>query len=135
VTACVQPYVSTIDSLGATGIIMIDGAVSHAIIKDAILAPGRVGTQFYPNARVGRTEHGEDLTDIHTAYDAYLKTVPVHPVSVRLDFLRHPVTGRLLLLEIESVAPVKFFHLHPAAAARYARSLIAVAAQGDPIRA
>ena len=134
VTACVQPYVSTIDSLGESGIIMIDGEVSHAITKDAILAPGRVGTQFHPNARAGHVEHGDDLTDIHTAYDAYLKTVPVHPVSVRLDFLRHPVTGRLLLLEIESVAPVKFFHLHPEAAARYARSLIAVAARSDLIR-
>ncbi|RSN06282.1 hypothetical protein DMC63_37050 [Streptomyces sp. WAC 05977] len=134
VTACVQPYVSSIDSLGEHGIIMIDGAVSHAITKDAILAPGREGTQFHPNARAGYTEHGEDLTDIHNAYDAYLKTVPVHPVSVRLDFLRHPVTGRLLLLEIESVAPVKFFHLHPAAAERYARSLITLAAASDLVR-
>jgi len=132
VTACVQPYVSTIDSLGENGIIMIEGEFSHAITKDAILAPGRAGTQFHPNARAGYAEHGEDLADIHATYDAYLKTVPVHPVSVRLDFLRHPVTGRLLLLEIESVAPVKFFHLYPAAAARYARSLIAVAA-GSPL--
>ncbi|KZB87987.1 ATP-grasp domain-containing protein [Amycolatopsis regifaucium] len=134
VTACVQPYISSIDTLGEHGIIMIDGEFSHAITKDAILAAGRAGTQFHPNARAGYAEHGEDLADIDAAYEAYLKTVPVEPMSVRLDFLRHPATGRLLLLEIESVAPVKFFHLNPAAAARYARSLIAVAAEQHLVR-
>ncbi|ANN15983.1 hypothetical protein SD37_10240 [Amycolatopsis orientalis] len=129
VTACVQPYIPSIDSLGEHGIIMIDGEFSHAITKDAILSAGRAGTQFHPNARAGYASHSEDGADIDATYEAYLKTVPVHPVSVRLDFLRHPTTGRLLLLEVESVAPVKFFHLYPAAVARYARSLIAVAAE------
>ncbi|QKV74054.1 RimK family alpha-L-glutamate ligase [Amycolatopsis sp. Hca4] len=127
VTACVQPYIGTIDALGEYGIIMIDGQYSHAITKDAILAPGRAGTQFHPNARAGYAARDDDSTEIANAYRAYLKTVPVEPTSVRLDFLRHPVSGKLLLLEIESVAPVKFFHLRPDAAYRYARSLIAAA--------
>ncbi|MFE0022063.1 RimK family alpha-L-glutamate ligase [Amycolatopsis sp. NPDC059021] len=123
-TVCVQPYIPSIDTAGEVGAIMIDGRLSHVITKDAILQEGTSRSNFHPNARTGFDEHDTDIDDIYTAYKAYLATVEAIPVSVRLDFLRHPRSGRLLLLEIESVAPVKFLDLYPPAVESYAEALV-----------
>jgi hypothetical protein len=120
---CLQPYVSTIDTLGEIGVVIIGGQLSHAIIKDAILRPGSGVSSFHPNARPAPELSPADRRRVLAAYDAYNATMEDWPLSVRLDFLRNPADGRLLLLEIESVAPVRFFSLHPDATAAYARVL------------
>ncbi|WP_328608607.1 hypothetical protein OG943_05655 [Amycolatopsis sp. NBC_00345] len=129
-TVCVQPYITSIDSLGEVGAVMIGGRLSHVITKDAILQPGKDRSGFHPNARICLDRQETDAEDIDAAHRAYLATVETDPASVRLDFLRHPRTGRLLLLEIESVAPVKFLDLHPAAVEDYATTLTGLLDRG-----
>jgi hypothetical protein len=117
--ACVQPYIATIDTLGEIGAVVIGGEFSHAIVKDAILRSGSA-EGFHPNPRPATALSPTDREQIMAAYRAYAATVDEPPASVRLDFLRAPADGHLLLLEIESVAPVRFFPLFPAATEAYA---------------
>lgn len=51
------------------------------------------------------------------------------PLSVRLDFLIDPATDPgLLLLEVEAVAPVRFFPLHRDRLAPFVQAILAFAA-------
>jgi hypothetical protein len=126
--ALIQPYMNSIDVHRELDVIMTNGEISHAITKAAILRPGELHHAFHPDAR----PHGE-LTSVSravvlNAYQRILEILPPGtppPLSIRLDFVLDPDTDpELLLLEVETVAPVKFFPMFPEACEDYARQVI-----------
>jgi hypothetical protein len=126
--ALVQPYVHAIDTHRELGVIVIGGEVSHAITKAAILRPGDRHHAFHPDPRPYSRLTGPQRTAVSRAYDSLVSILPAGtpaPLSVRLDFVLDPeAEAGLLLLEIESVAPVKFFSLFPAACEEYAKLIV-----------
>lgn len=125
VSACVQPYVPTIDTHGEIGAIIMSGTLSHAIRKRPILRSDSNHRAFHPGAHIEPELSERQRADIQKAYTAYVHTLPLidtPPMSIRLDFLIDPTDQKgLLLLEIETVAPVKFLHLAPDRAEQYAQ--------------
>ncbi|WP_327004223.1 hypothetical protein OHA72_55805 [Dactylosporangium sp. NBC_01737] len=71
---------------------------------------------------------GQQRAVVEEAYAALCGLLPEAaptPLSVRLDFIVDPAAARgLLLLEVEMVAPVKFFGLFPEQCARYAEAVV-----------
>jgi hypothetical protein len=125
-TAVVQPYVQAIDTHRELGVLTLDGRVSHAITKAAILRPGDATRAFHPDPRPYRSRTQQQQRVITQTYAALRGLLAEEPLSVRLDFIIDPGTpSGLLLLEIEMVAPVKFFAHFPAECAAYAEAILA----------
>ncbi|WP_433047984.1 ATP-grasp domain-containing protein [Dactylosporangium sp. CS-033363] len=128
-TALVQPYQSAIDVHRELAVLTLDGAVSHAITKAAILRPGTSERLFHPDPRAYGPLSDEQRTVVAETYAALLSLLPADsapPLSVRLDFILDPDAPRgMSLLEIEAVAPVKFFASFPDECDRYARAILA----------
>jgi glutathione synthase/RimK-type ligase-like ATP-grasp enzyme len=125
----IQPYIQTIDTLREVGVITIGEEISHAISKQAILQAGSSDRAFHPDARPYRQLTSPQREQIVTTRAAFLElssTASAVPSSLRLDFLFDPADSeRLLLLEIESVAPVKFLDLFDGASDRLASTILA----------
>lgn len=126
--AIVQPYIEAIDTHRELGVLTLEGRVSHAITKAAILRPGDAERAFHPDPRPHLDWTGQQRAVVEEAYAALCGLLPEAaptPLSVRLDFIVDPAAARgLLLLEVELVAPVKFFGLFPAACERYAAAIV-----------
>ncbi|WP_433824687.1 hypothetical protein ACQP2E_21330 [Actinoplanes sp. CA-015351] len=124
--ALVQPYVEAIDTHRELGILTLRGELSHAITKRAILRPGSDEREFHPDPLPHQLTAAQAAV-AERAYQAFLGLRPdgaAPLLSVRLDFLIDPETEPgLLLLEVEAVAPVKFFTLHRERAAAFARAV------------
>ncbi|WP_199515135.1 ATP-grasp domain-containing protein [Nucisporomicrobium flavum] len=128
-TAIVQPYVSAIDTHRELAVLTLDGAISHAVTKAAILRPGEATRPFHPDPRpyAGFTAQQERV--IRQTYAELRRLLTNEPLSVRLDFIVDPASpSGLLLLEVEMVAPVKFFPLFPQECGHYAEAILARAA-------
>jgi hypothetical protein len=127
-TALVQPYVHAIDTHRELGVITMGDDISHAITKAAILRPDGGRHAFHPDPRPYSELTGPRLAAVSRAYDSFVGMLPAGtpaPLSVRLDFVLDPgADAGLLLLEIEAVAPVKFFSLFPAACEAYAKLIV-----------
>ncbi|GGQ68292.1 ATP-grasp domain-containing protein [Couchioplanes azureus] len=124
--ALVQPYVTAIDAHRELGVVTLDGTISHAVTKAAILRPGDSPRAFHPDPQPypGLTAQQERV--IRHAYAELRKLLVNEPLSVRLDFIIDPASpSGLLLLEVEMVAPVKFLPLFPEQCANYAEAILA----------
>ena len=128
--ALAQPYVAAIDHHRELAVIMLNGRVSHALTKAAILRPGTAARAFHPDPRPYALSPAQEAVAL-AVHDSFLRLRPPQapPVySVRLDFLIDPATEPgLHLLEIEAVAPVKFLPLFPGRAASFARTIVELA--------
>jgi hypothetical protein len=129
--AIVQPYVNAIDQHRELAVVVTGGRITHAITKAPILRPGDDHRAFHPDP-LPYDLSPDQSTLVQQAYEAFLGLRPAGgpPVlSVRMDFLIDPESDpSLLLLEVESVAPVKFFALFPGLARDYARLILELAA-------
>jgi glutathione synthase/RimK-type ligase-like ATP-grasp enzyme len=120
----VQPYIQAIDTHRELGVLTLNGEISHAITKAPILKEGTDERAFHPDPRP------YELTDaqravVRNTYQALFRNT-AEPLSVRLDFIIDPAANNgLLLLEVEMVAPVKFFGLFPDECRRYAGAISA----------
>lgn len=112
----VQPYLSSVETLGEISLIYIDGHFSHAVQKRP--QPGDYRVQ-------------DDFDGIHTAFaadplltrvgDLVIQHVDSHPYA-RVDLLKDP-ENQWRLIEVEMVEPVLFFELHPPAAQQLANAI------------
>lgn len=128
-TAIVQPYQPAIDAHRELGVVTLDGIISHAVTKASLLRPGRPVGEPHPDPQPysGLTAQQERV--VHQSYAAVRKLLINEPLSLRLDFVVDPASpSGLLLLEVEMVAPVKFFPHFPAECANLAEAIIARAA-------
>lgn len=124
--AIIQPYVHAIDTHRELGVLTLDGRVSHAITKAAILRPDDAARAFHPDPQPHAAVTEQHRQVIEQTYAELRKLLINEPLSVRLDFIVDPTApSGLLLLEVEMVAPVKFFPLFPQECANYAEAILA----------
>jgi glutathione synthase/RimK-type ligase-like ATP-grasp enzyme len=119
----VQPYVTTVDAHGETGLIYIDGAFSHAIRKSALLRAAGVTTDELW-AREDITPRIPDSSERAVA-DAVLDALPWPRETLlyaRVDLVRGD-EGSPWLLELELAEPSLFLGLGSGAALRLAEGI------------
>jgi hypothetical protein len=119
----IQPYCHRVDSDAETGVIFIDGQVSHAVRKGPLL---RIGQP--PESGPWRDE---DISPRHPAADVLQLARQAHacavrrfgtPLYARADVIRDD-TGAPRLLELELIEPSLFLQLQPGSATALATAL------------
>lgn len=122
----IQPFEADIMRTGEISLIVIDGAVTHAVRK--IARPGDFRVQDDHGGTVVAHRPAED--EIVFALEA-AGACPLPPVYARVDLVRG--TSGLRLMEIELIEPELFFRFHPPAATSFAQALVrALVAEGSP---
>jgi hypothetical protein len=122
-TAMVQPYQSSVDTVGEVGLIFVGGAFSHAMHKDPMI-----------RRRVGPTPSLVDNQVVTPAQASAAQLELAHDAVAAAEQLLGPTAyarvdtvlgadGRPALLELELLDPVLFFATDPAGADRFARVL------------
>jgi hypothetical protein len=119
----VQPYVASVDALGETGLIYIDGAFSHAVRKGALLRAAGVATdELWAREDITPRAPGADE---HALAEAVLDAVPWPRETLlyaRIDVVRGD-DGSPWLLELELAEPSLFLGLGSGAALRLAKGI------------
>ncbi|MEU8236396.1 hypothetical protein AB0C12_42965 [Actinoplanes sp. NPDC048967] len=124
--ALVQPYIEAIDEHRELGVLTLAGEISHAITKRAIITPGNEERAFHPDPRphILTARQRDTASKAYEAFLAQRKPNAPPPFSVRMDFIIDPESDPgLLLLEVEAVAPVRFFGLHMSRVPAFARTI------------
>lgn len=124
-TAMLQPYLADVDRVGETGTYVFAGRVSHAVTTGPVLLRGAAPRDDVSLAH-GRTAVRAELTSEVIAFATdVVRRMPSsfgNPLYARVDALRGG-DGRLVLLELEAVAPFLFLETDSEAAHRYARAV------------
>ncbi len=122
-TAMVQPFQTSVDEHGETAVVMVDGQVSHALHKNAVLAPDEVApvrddplgaaeAMYDPGLVQPGTAAGDELA-LAQAVLAYVRTAfGTTPLHMRVDMVRDP-DGSPVVLELEAVEPHLYLDLVP----------------------
>jgi glutathione synthase/RimK-type ligase-like ATP-grasp enzyme len=123
--AMVQPYVTSVDGDGETGLIYIDGRFSHAVRKGPLLhAPGVATDRVWALEDI--TPRAPETAERAVA-EATLDALPWHRETLlyaRIDLVRGP-DGSPRLLELELAEPSLFLGLGGGAATRLAAAITA----------
>jgi cystathionine gamma-synthase len=113
-----QPYLHTVETAGERSAIVIDGHLTHAVVKRAQPGDYRVQDDF------GGTDAPTELTAAeHDLVRRVLAVVDAVPLYARLDFLVD-TDGQPRLIELEAVEPSLFFRHGRHAADRLAEALL-----------
>ncbi len=134
-TAMLQPFQPTVDSLGETAVLCIDGAPVHALRKRAVLRPDEVAPVrddavgaaevMYDPTLVTAGEAGDDEVALARAVVAEVADrFDYLPLYARVDMIRD-AAGRPTVLELEAVEPAFYLEQVPATAALAARAISA----------
>ncbi len=117
-----QPYLSSVDTRGETAVLSFDGVYSHAIRKGPLLhrGAGLVEGLFAEEDIATRTPtEAERATAL-----AALNAMPFPPTAyARVDLIEDEA-GQPVVLELELTEPSLFFKQAPAAADRFAETLL-----------
>ena len=119
-----QPYLSNVETAGEVSVLLIDGAVSHAVRKVPVPGDYRVQDDFGASDAPMRPDDDEsDLARRIMAMiaDRFGGTMPLYG---RVDLLRD-AEGAPMVNELELVEPSFFFRHGPEAADRMATALLA----------
>lgn len=115
-----QPFLPSILTDGEVSLIVIDGAVTHAVRK--VAAAGEFRVQDDHGGRVLAHTPGPDEVAVAEAAIAACSPAPVY---ARVDLVRLP-GGPPAIMELELVEPELFFRFAPAAAPRLAEAIAAL---------
>jgi len=137
-TAMVQPFQSSVDELGETALVFIDGKFSHALRKGAVLRPDEVApvratdlmvaeAMYDPDLVVGGTYEPDELGLAEEVVSHVTERFGYVPLYARVDMLRG-AQGAPVVLELEAVEPNLYFDQAPEAAQRLAKAIVARAA-------
>jgi len=121
----VQPYLASVDDVGETGMVLLDGRFSHAFRKGALLldGPAQVDGLFAVEQISSRTPDDDELELAAAVVAAATDALDgVAPRYARVDVLRGP-DGTPMLLELELAEPSFFLWTAPDAVAEVARSI------------
>jgi glutathione synthase/RimK-type ligase-like ATP-grasp enzyme len=122
-TVMVQPYISSVDEHGETGLAYFDGVFSHAIRKAAILTqPGAATGRLFAPEQITRAEPSQLE---RAAAEAVLDALPWprdELLYARVDVVRDS-HGAPLLLELELTEPSLFLGHGADAAERFASGI------------
>lgn len=115
----VQPYLASVEDRGERSIVVLDGAVSHAIRKSP---------RFSGEAESVRRV---DVDDDERAFAAAVLAPFGSLLYARVDVARD-AAGGLVLMELELLEPSLFFHEAPEALAPFARAIVRRASEHRP---
>ncbi|HKA27557.1 MAG TPA: hypothetical protein VKD88_09290 [Gaiellaceae bacterium] len=134
--ALVQPYLSSVDTVGESAFVFFGNRLSHVLRKRAVLRPDEVA----PVAREGFPRElgvaeamleddlvfaGEASPAEHALADQVLAEVSETfgmPLFLRVDLVRDS-TNAPILMEVEAIDPLLYFGLAPGASARFAAAV------------
>jgi len=131
--AMIQPFQPSVDELGETALVFIDGEFSHALRKRAVLRPDEVAPTRKTDLMVAEAMYDPDLV-LEGTYEpnelALAEQIVAHvterfdyvPLYARVDMLRD-AGGMAVLLELEAVEPNLYFDQVPEAASRLANAI------------
>jgi hypothetical protein len=132
-TAMVQPFQPSVDELGETALVFIDGKFSHPLRKRAVLQPDEVAPVRSTDLMVAEAMYDPELV-LRGSYEPdelrLAEEIVSHvnrnfdyvPLYARVDMLRDEA-GAPTLLELEAVEPNLYFDQVPDAAARLAQAI------------
>lgn len=113
----VQPFLSAIQEEGEISFVMIDGALSHALLKTAPEGEYRIQSMY------GGTEevYHPSAADLAAASDV-IEALGAPPLYARVDMLRGS-DGELVLMELELIEPYLYPRQGPDLGERFAAAL------------
>lgn len=123
----VQPYQRSVDEHGEIGLVYMNGELSHAFCKGAILGEAELvkNDLFWEeeiNPAVASSEHlrvgGEVIDFLRRRFDGA-------PLYVRVDTVLND-SGEVVIMEIEANEPSLFFATDSTSAGRFARAVLGV---------
>lgn len=119
-TAMVQPYVDGVEGVGETSLVVLAGAVSHAVRKGPMLVPGATDPRYDITRR-------EPAPDELALADRVLAGVPERAdlLYARVDTVRG-ADGVPVLMELELTEPALFLAYGEGAADRLAAAVSAL---------
>ena len=127
-TVMLQPYQSSVDEDGETGLIFMGGDFSHAIHKRPMIRRGVApGPSLIQNQVVTASSATPDQVALGQQAVEAAASVLGPTTYARVDLVRG-ADRRPALLELELLDPVLFFTTAPPAAARFAEVLVRVLA-------
>jgi glutathione synthase/RimK-type ligase-like ATP-grasp enzyme len=125
----VQPYLQLVDDVGETGMVVLDGELSHGFAKAALLRGGAadVDGMFAPEQITPRVPGPDEVELAERTLDAATRILGVERLLyARVDVLPDD-DGRPRLLELELTEPSWFLEQSPGAAERAAACILAAA--------
>jgi hypothetical protein len=143
-TAMVQPYLSSVDAVGETALVFIDGQLSHPLRKGAVLAPDEVAPVRESDLRVAEAMYDPTLVvagsfedDERALAERVLSEITdrfaYEPLYARVDMLRGE-DDNPVLLELEAVEPNLYLSEHPEGAGRLADAIVRRASRAPNVR-
>jgi glutathione synthase/RimK-type ligase-like ATP-grasp enzyme len=105
----VQPMIFSIQQEGEWGFTFIEGEFTHALLKKPASGDYRVH-EIYNGTIQAKAPSPEDLAEA----SQILAMLDLDPLYVRLDLVR--MEDRLVVMELELIEPMLYFHLAPHAA-------------------
>lgn len=132
-TAMVQPFQPSVDKLGETALVFIDGEFSHPLRKRAVLRPDEVApvrstdlmvaeAMYDPELVLSGTYEPDELALAERIVDHVTERFEYVPLYARVDMLRG-ADGAPVLLELEAVEPNLYFDQVPEGALRLAEAI------------
>jgi len=125
VAALVQPYVSTIDAMGETGLVYLNGEFSHAFHKAAIFskaAQDHNGVFVEEKISSHSATAGERILGERVC-QFVAHRFGVAPLYARIDMVA-AANGESQLMEVELTEPSLYLHTDPVAPDRAASALV-----------
>lgn len=133
-TAMVQPFQPSVDEIGETALVFIDGKFSHSLRKRSVLQPDEIApvrttdlmvaeAMYDPELVVSGTYEPDELELAERIVGFVGERFGYVPLYARVDMLRD-ANGAPVLLELEAVEPNLYFNQAPEAAAHLAEALL-----------
>jgi hypothetical protein len=119
----IQPYCHQVDAGEETGVIFVDGHVSHGVRKGPLLSigqPAEYGTWLEED--ISPRQPAADVLELARTAHAYVASRFATPLYARADVIRDDA-GAPRLLELELIEPSLFLQLQPGSAAALATAL------------
>ena len=126
-TVMIQPFAAAIETLGETGVILIEGEFSHAIRKGPMLGPrtlDEVDGLYREETIEGRTASSDELELARAAVEAAGRILELDEplLYARIDMVPAE-DGRPMVMELELTEPSLFMTSTPGSERRFASAV------------
>jgi glutathione synthase/RimK-type ligase-like ATP-grasp enzyme len=111
-----QPFVTTIETLGEVSMVFLGGRFSHAVRKRPAAGDFRVQEELG-----GRSLQVTASRDLRAFADSVVAALPESPLYARIDVVRY--NGQPVIMEVELIEPVLFLSLVQGSVERFADAI------------